>query len=249
MKQIRYTKRKTSMWIFFHYNKFADDVEWIHLPAELKSEWVDMPVEFSDDLTNDEIFGKLNIDSNPLSSQENQDWIRDSECAHTSMSIGDCIEDNDGTLWVCHSDGWAKIAWVDERHGVLVSLSSDSLKHTDDYEAKKRAIEEALIHEEEERNQEQIVESLDLDVINNTLTCHKCSRVFMPRGDTADAIEANGLLFDKHMETCTAPEPTKKCSCGAKAEYICDCGNLLCGEDQCPDNCGGGVNPLKGDEQ
>ena len=36
----------------------------------------------------------------------------------------------------------------------------------------------------------------------------------------------------------------KKCSCGAKAEYICDCGELLCREDPCPKGCGGAVKPL-----
>jgi hypothetical protein len=34
------------------------------------------------------------------------------------------------------------------------------------------------------------------------------------------------------------------CSCGAKAEFVCDCGSLLCGEDKCEKNCGGSVKEL-----
>ena len=36
-----------------------------------------------------------------------------------------------------------------------------------------------------------------------------------------------------------------KCSCGNKAEYICECGELLCGNDPCSKGCGGAVNPFR----
>lgn len=35
-----------------------------------------------------------------------------------------------------------------------------------------------------------------------------------------------------------------ECECGNKAEYRCNCGVLLCGEDQCPINCGGSVDKI-----
>jgi len=35
-----------------------------------------------------------------------------------------------------------------------------------------------------------------------------------------------------------------KCRCGATAEYRCDCGEWLCGEDQCSKNCGGAVRDI-----
>lgn len=36
-----------------------------------------------------------------------------------------------------------------------------------------------------------------------------------------------------------------KCSCGKTAKYACECGQVLCGEDTCPDSCGGAVNPFR----
>jgi hypothetical protein len=125
MKQIRYLKKWSSLWTFFHYNRFADDIEWVHLPAELNAEWIEMPVQFTDNLSNDEIFGKLNL-SNPLSSEKNQAWIREHDAGHTSMSIGDVVQDSDGTWHVCLREGWAKIAWISKEHGHLVSFSSSS---------------------------------------------------------------------------------------------------------------------------
>jgi hypothetical protein len=35
-----------------------------------------------------------------------------------------------------------------------------------------------------------------------------------------------------------------KCSCGARATFICECGCLCCDTDQCEFNCGGSVYPL-----
>jgi len=40
-------------------------------------------------------------------------------------------------------------------------------------------------------------------------------------------------------------EEEYKCSCGAEADYICECGCLCCGQDPCEFNCGGSVVPLK----
>jgi hypothetical protein len=38
--------------------------------------------------------------------------------------------------------------------------------------------------------------------------------------------------------------PDYKCSCGARAEYVCECGELCCGQDPCPKGCGGAVVPI-----
>lgn len=127
MKQIYYTKKATSMWTFFHFNRFEDEADLIFLPAELKDEWQEMPVQFADELDNETIFSRLNSDEeNPLSSEENQDWIRKSSVAHTSMSIGDCVIDSDGKWHVVVSEGFKKIEWIHHRHGHLHCTRGDS---------------------------------------------------------------------------------------------------------------------------
>jgi hypothetical protein len=39
-----------------------------------------------------------------------------------------------------------------------------------------------------------------------------------------------------------------RCPCGERAEYVCDCGCLCCGEDPCAFGCGGSVKMLGAQE-
>lgn len=79
----------------------------------------------------------------------------------------------------------------------------------------------------------------------------KLGRIVIPHG--LNAIFYYDKCWDveklkTYLEQCRirdgVPEP-KQCPCGAKATHICECGILCCGEDQCIENCGGAVYPLK----
>jgi hypothetical protein len=46
--------------------------------------------------------------TNPMSTDEMQNWIKENKVSHTSMSVGDIvILDND--IYVCANEGWKKV--------------------------------------------------------------------------------------------------------------------------------------------
>lgn len=55
------------------------------------------------------IFHLLNMDeTNPMSTDDMQDWIRANKVSHTSMSVGDIIM-LDNNIYVCADEGWKEI--------------------------------------------------------------------------------------------------------------------------------------------
>ena len=53
--------------------------------------------------------------SNPLEDQNAQEYLKNSDVNHTSMSVGDVLEDAlTGTKYWCDSFGWTEIVTVDQ---------------------------------------------------------------------------------------------------------------------------------------
>ncbi len=99
------------MFLFWSYNRFKD--EKVFMPIEFKEYYTLMPIDYEDVDSNDKIFADLNIDSNPLSNETYQKWIRENQVGHTSMSMGDIIyDDKERKYYVC-SSGWHELIWID----------------------------------------------------------------------------------------------------------------------------------------
>jgi len=86
----------------------------VFLPEEWRKYYMPVPLYFNDKITNEELFKKFNVD-NPLSDKEGQEWIRENQVGHTSMSVGDMIYDG-VDYFVCLNRGWAKVAWIGLDH-------------------------------------------------------------------------------------------------------------------------------------
>ena len=102
------------------------DIKWINsgmadeaLPTkdDFDKDWEEMPivVEYNASKSVDgnlaNVFSILNRDDNPLSTKENQDWIRNNlkSHPHTSMSVGDIVQLDKGEYYMVMNMGWQKI--------------------------------------------------------------------------------------------------------------------------------------------
>jgi hypothetical protein len=75
-----------------------------------------------------------------------------------------------------------------------------------------------------------LTKHLDKLLIEEKIICVKVGTTFM-RGDNSQ------YKLKEKIEYF--------CSCGKRADYICECGCLCCGEDPCSFNCGGSVIPIE----
>lgn len=82
---------------------------------------VELPIDvgYDEEKTKNEnferVFSMLNRPTNPLASEENQEWLRENmKRPHTSMSCGDAIK-FDGTIWVVDDIGFTKMEEVKEK--------------------------------------------------------------------------------------------------------------------------------------
>ena len=100
-----------NLFLFWSYNRFKD--EKVGVPAELKSSYTKMPVNYEQS-DNEQIYADLNNDSNPLSYAKYQEWIRENKVGHTSMTVGDMIhEDKENKWYVTSGVGFKEIYWID----------------------------------------------------------------------------------------------------------------------------------------
>jgi hypothetical protein len=110
---VMYCKSR-NIFLFFSYNRFKDDK--VFVPQSFKEAWVKMPVSFDAETSNEQIFEILNMDSNPLGTPKNQQWIRDNGARHTSMSVGDVIV-RDGDYFVVMGVGFKQLFFIDRDGG------------------------------------------------------------------------------------------------------------------------------------
>jgi len=69
----------------------------------------DMPDDEYEHQILDTIFKIMNnYDINPMSTEENQQWLKDNEIRHTSMSVGDIVI-LDNNIYVCAVQGWKEV--------------------------------------------------------------------------------------------------------------------------------------------
>ena len=84
---------------------------------QVREEYVKLPItlEIKNNSTGEleRIFHTLNVDRNPMGTQKMQEWIRDHDLTHTSMSNGDIIEvpikGNKRVLYICEDFGFTDI--------------------------------------------------------------------------------------------------------------------------------------------
>ena len=58
------------------------------------------------------IFSGFNLSTNPLGTKKMQQWIREHDVAHTSMSVGEIVK-VDGEWWYCADVGWEKMELIE----------------------------------------------------------------------------------------------------------------------------------------
>lgn len=96
---------------------------------DFEKDYAKLPVE-TEEKELEQIWEDYNIGKShhKLSSKEMQDWIRDHELSHTSMSIGDIIQKN-GDFYIARDVGWEKLKWKNPKHMGLhrvVSLKKEA---------------------------------------------------------------------------------------------------------------------------
>jgi len=75
--------------------------------------WAILELNDDKDFVLDKIFSLFNhYSTNPMSREEAQQWIRNNNVSHTSMSIGDVVALDD-EYYVCDTEGWTKITEED----------------------------------------------------------------------------------------------------------------------------------------
>jgi hypothetical protein len=116
-KGVYYWVKHSKMFLFFELNRFSEKAKYIFLPDwVLSQEYRKLPVnlELSD---KEKVFAIMNgaeEGGNPMSSEANQNWLRENQVGHTSMSVGDMIYD--GEKWyVVLGIGFAEISWLKDR--------------------------------------------------------------------------------------------------------------------------------------
>lgn len=67
-----------------------------------------LPIEINTTDNLETVFIMFNSPSNPLSSKYYQNWMKENEIYHTSMSVGDIIKIDD-EFFVCDRVGWKKL--------------------------------------------------------------------------------------------------------------------------------------------
>lgn len=77
---------------------------------DIKRDYVELPItiDIKDETELGKIFYTLNCDNNPMGAPEYQQWIRDNNVHHTSMSVGDVAQLGD-RYYICKNIGWEEI--------------------------------------------------------------------------------------------------------------------------------------------
>jgi len=87
------------------------DKDYVELPIPQKF-WNVMDDKLdigSEEIILEGIFKMMNdYNSNPMSTNKMQDWIRANKVSHTSMSVGDVVCIND-MYFVCMNEGWKEV--------------------------------------------------------------------------------------------------------------------------------------------
>lgn len=116
-------KEGRNLFLFFSYNRFKDDK--VLIPIEFKKFYTKMPLTYTN-CDNEKIYSDLNQDSNPLGIEEYQNFIRDNQVGHTSMSVGDLIYDEiEKKYYVCMSLGFKELIWIDKKNDFIESRGDD----------------------------------------------------------------------------------------------------------------------------
>ena len=84
---------------------------------QVKEEYVKLPISLKIEKNStgelEKIFIKMNLDDNPMGTREMQQWIRDHDLTHTSMSCGDIIgvpiKGEKKAIYVCEDAGFSEI--------------------------------------------------------------------------------------------------------------------------------------------
>jgi hypothetical protein len=84
---------------------------------QVKKEYVKLPITLKIEKNSmeelEKIFGKMNMNNNPMATEEMQKWKNEHGLTHTDMSVGDIIEvpikGEKKVLYVCEDFGFADI--------------------------------------------------------------------------------------------------------------------------------------------
>ncbi len=76
-----------------------------------KDDFVALDVQLPSNVTLDRIFEYLNSAQNPLKTAEGQRWLAQQNLSHTSMSVGDIVQDDRGRLTMCAGRVWKPVQW------------------------------------------------------------------------------------------------------------------------------------------
>ena len=76
-----------------------------------QDDFVALDVQLPSNVALDRIFEYLNSAQNPLKTAESQRWLAQQDLSHTSMSVGDIVQDDHGRLMMCTGRVWKPVQW------------------------------------------------------------------------------------------------------------------------------------------
>jgi hypothetical protein len=84
---------------------------------DFEKDYVKLPVE-TEEKELEQIWHDYNVgkSKHKLGTEKIQDWIRDHDLSHTSMSIGDVVQKN-GDFYIARDVGWEKLKWKSPKMG------------------------------------------------------------------------------------------------------------------------------------